>query len=160
MTQQACVVSNLGLAFATQTMFENLNFTLIRSHISALIGANGQGKSLLMQLLQQKLLRPTSGLIQWQMPHAYLAQFNRVQGLTIAESLGVAEIHHAFRRLASGQASSADYHLLEGKWQLPSQWERVLNSADLPCDLDFEVKHLSEGQQCKLALCHLFMHKV
>ena len=53
MTQQVCVISSLTLEFPSKVMFQNLNFTLPKAQVSALIGRNGQGKSLLMQLLHQ-----------------------------------------------------------------------------------------------------------
>lgn len=53
MTQQACVISQLTLEFPSKVMFKHLNFSLESNQVSALIGRNGQGKSLLMQLLNQ-----------------------------------------------------------------------------------------------------------
>ncbi|MDU6287166.1 MAG: ATP-binding cassette domain-containing protein, partial [Acinetobacter sp.] len=55
MTQQACVISQLTLEFPSKVMFKHLNFSLESNQVSALIGRNGQGKSLLMQLLNETL---------------------------------------------------------------------------------------------------------
>ena len=81
MTQQACVVSQLTLEFPSKVMFKELDFSLEHHQVSALIGRNGQGKSLLMQLLQE--ICPTeemhiSGKITWQTKHAYLSQLMRL----------------------------------------------------------------------------------
>ena len=73
MTQQACVISQLTLEFPSKVMFKQLNFSLEYRQVSALIGRNGQGKSLLMQLLQEVCPAEEmhiSGQITWQTKHA------------------------------------------------------------------------------------------
>ena len=85
MTQQACIISHLSLVFPHKTMFQDLQFSLEKQQISALIGRNGQGKSLLMQLLHEpSATLPYRGKISWQTPHAYLAQLQRLTAKTIA----------------------------------------------------------------------------
>ena len=160
MTQQACVISQLTLEFSSKVMFKQLNFSLESNQITALIGRNGQGKSLLMQMLNQTLSLDsilTSGQISWHIKHAYLPQLHRLTGLTIAEALDIVDIYQAFKRVEQGVASFNDYDLLEGKWDSPILWNNLLESAHLPTDLDFPVKNLSEGQKTKLALSCLFL---
>lgn len=160
MTQQACVISQLTLEFSSKVMFKQLNFNLESNQVSALIGRNGQGKSLLMQMLNQTLKSDsilTSGQISWHIKHAYLPQLHRLTGLTIAEALDIFDIYQAFKRVEQGVASFNDYDLLEGKWDLPTLWNTLLESAHLPTDLDFPIKNLSEGQKTKLALSCLFL---
>lgn len=160
MTQQACVISQLTLEFSSKVMFKQLNFSLESNQVSALIGRNGQGKSLLMQILNQTLKSDSilsSGQISWHIKHAYLPQLHRLTGLTIAEALDILDIYQAFKRVEQGVASFNDYDLLEGKWDLPTLWNTLLESAHLPTDLDFPIKNLSEGQKTKLALSCLFL---
>ncbi len=160
MTQQACVISQLTLEFPSKVMFKHLNFSLESNQVSALIGRNGQGKSLLMQMLNETLALDsvvTSGQISWHVKHAYLPQLHRLTALTIAEALDILDIYDAFKRVEQGNADFDDYDLLEGKWDLPILWNNLLESAGLPTDLDFPVKNLSEGQKTKLALSCLFL---
>jgi len=160
MTQQACVISQLSLEFPSKVMFQQLNFNLESHQVSALIGRNGQGKSLLMQMLNQTLKSDsilTSGQISWHVKHAYLPQLHRLAAQTIAEALDILDIYHAFKRVEQGVANFDDYDLLEGKWDLPALWNNLLESAGLPTDLDFPVKNLSEGQKTELALSCLFL---
>ncbi|MGP4771942.1 ATP-binding cassette domain-containing protein [Acinetobacter sp. PFS20] len=160
MTQQACVISQLSLEFPSKVMFQQLNFNLEPHQVSALIGRNGQGKSLLMQMLNQTLksdLVLTSGQISWHVKHAYLPQLHRLTALTIAEALDILDIYHAYKRVEQGVANFDDYDLLDGKWDLPTLWNNLLESTGLPTDLDFPVKNLSEGQKTKLALSCLFL---
>jgi len=160
MTQQACVISQLTLEFPLKVMFKHLNFSLESNQVSALIGRNGQGKSLLMQMLNETLAADSifiSGQISWHVKHAYLPQLHRLIAPTMAEALDILDIYQAFKRVEQGDASFEDYDLLEGKWDLPTLWNTLLENAGLPTDLDFQVKNLSEGQKTKLALSCLFL---
>ncbi|NNP69856.1 ATP-binding cassette domain-containing protein [Acinetobacter sp. Ac_5812] len=161
MTQQACIVSNLSLEFAQLIHFDSLCFQLPLHQFTGLIGCNGQGKSLLMSLLheQTKSKLPYSGQISWQCPHQYLAQLQRVQADTIAQALHIEDLNGSFERIRQGTASFADYDQVEHLWHLPTEWQQLLQSADLPIDLDTPTQHLSEGQKTKLALCRLFLLK-
>ena len=95
MTQQACIVSNLSLELAQQKLFDNLTFQLPLYQFTGLIGRNGQGKSLLMSILQKQMTTelPYSGQIFWQSPHEYLAQVERIQTSTIAQTLDVEDLN-------------------------------------------------------------------
>ncbi len=159
MTQQACLISNLSLSFPQKTMFSELQFSLPKQQLSACIGSNGLGKSLLMRLLheQHAAQLPFDGEIFWQMPHAYLPQHQRIRGNSIADALGISALHCAFRRIEAGRASAEDFELTDQQWHLPPRWQAQLLEAKLPEDLDFPVEHLSMGQQTKLALCALFL---
>jgi len=160
MTQQACVISHLGVEFPTKTLFHDLDFSLFAQQKSALIGRNGQGKSVMMQILhQQPNHLPFVGQILWQMPHAYLKQLHRLDVQTIAEALDVEQYHQTFKRIEQGTATFDDYERAENFWHLPQLWLMQLQQANLPTDLDFPVMLLSEGQKTKLALCRLFLLK-
>ncbi|MCH7340349.1 ATP-binding cassette domain-containing protein [Acinetobacter higginsii] len=161
MTQQACIVSNLSLELAQLIHFDSLCFQLPLHQFTGLIGCNGQGKSLLMSLLheQTKFKLPYSGQISWQCPHQYLAQLQRVQADTIAQALHIEVLYQCFKRIQHGTAAFADYDQVEHLWHLPTEWQQLLQSADLPIDLDTPIQHLSEGQKTKLALCRLFLLK-
>ncbi|GAA5630205.1 putative ABC transporter ATP-binding protein YheS [Acinetobacter calcoaceticus] len=160
MTQQACIVSNLSLELAQHKLFDHLSFQLPLHQFCGLIGRNGQGKSLLMSLLQgQSTELAYSGQISWQCPHQHLAQLQRVQANTIAQALDIEDLYQCFERIQQGTASFNDYDRVEHLWHLPTEWQQLLESAGLPTTLDTPTQHLSEGQKTKLALCRLFLLK-
>lgn len=161
MTQQACIVSNLSLELVQQKLFNHLTFQLPLNQFTGLIGRNGQGKSLLMSILQGHTTTelPYSGQISWQCPHQYLAQLQRVQTDTIAQALEIENLYLCFERVQQGIASFTDYDQVEHLWHLPTEWEQLLESAGLPTALDTPIQYLSEGQKTKLALCRLFLLK-
>lgn len=157
--QQACIISNLSLAFPTQDMFNQLNLVLYSGQSSALIGRNGLGKSLLFQILhlQQYSNLAYSGQITWHIQHDYLAQLQRLEAQTIAQGLEVEHLHRAFQRIEENTANFEDYDLVENAWDLPQKWQQILHNAQLPMDLNYPIQQLSEGQKTKLALCRLFL---
>lgn len=159
MTQQACIVSNLSLAFPTQSMFEQLNFVLHAGKTSALIGRNGLGKSLLFKILNSPSQAeiPYSGQVSWNMPHEYLAQIQRLNAENISQALEVDVLYDAFQRIENNTANFSDFDLVENHWDAPQQWQQLLSNANLPTDLKFPIQQLSEGQKTKLALCRLFL---
>lgn len=160
MTQQACIVSNLSLELAQHKLFDQLSFQLPLHQFCGLIGRNGQGKSLLMSLLQGESTELAySGQISWQCPHQHLAQLQRVQANTIAQALDIDDLYQCFERIQQGTASFNDYDRVEHLWHLPTEWQQLLESAGLPTALDTPTQHLSEGQKTKLALCRLFLLK-
>ncbi len=158
MTQQACVVSNLSLELAQNKLFTNLSFQLPIGQFTGLIGRNGQGKSLLMSILHgEKTTLPYSGQISWLRPHQDLHQLQRIQSATIAETLEIEDLYFCFERISNGTATLTDFDQVEHLWHLPSEWQQLLESADLPTDLGKSTNQLSEGQKTKLALCRLFL---
>lgn len=159
--QHACIISNLTLTLSNQDIFKHLNFTLYSGQISALIGRNGLGKSILFKILhlQQQSNLAYAGQITWDTQHDYLAQLQRLNVETIAQALNVENLHNIFQRIENNTASFEDYDLVENSWDLPQTWQKILYKAQLPIDLNFPVKQLSEGQKTKLALCRLFLKK-
>jgi len=159
MSQQVCIISQLHLSFSTHTLFNQLNFTLPFGQVSAVIGRNGLGKSLLFKLLHypNTAKLPYSGQIVWNVQHAYLPQLHRLNAQTIAQALEIDHLHYAFQRIENATAEFEDYELVENCWDLPQQWQHILSQARLPTNLSFPVEQLSEGQKTKLALCCLFL---
>ena len=121
MTQQACVVSNLSLDFPHKFIFQNLNFSLFLNQKTALIGRNGQGKSLLMSILhrQNQMHISYAGDVQWQVPHLYLPQLQRIDlslSTTIADILDIQDLYQIFKRVENGSADFNDFEQLEQYW--------------------------------------------
>lgn len=158
MTQQACIVKNLSVQFSHQPLFHGLSFQLPSAQSSALIGRNGQGKSVLISALNQTLSPDcVSGEIAWQTEVSTLHQLERLADGNLAEALGVSGLYACFQRIENATASFEDFDQVEDAWHLPNEWQQLLEAANLPTDLSSSVHRLSEGQKTKLALCRLFL---
>lgn len=161
MTKQACIIQHLTLELDHQKIFSDLNFQLPATKITALTGRNGQGKSLLIELLSNNpsFSNSYTGHINWQVQYAKLSQLHRIQAKTIAEALEIDIYTTAFQRIENASAHFNDYDIVDGKWHLLQEWRHILANADLPISFDYSIDHLSEGQKTKLALCRLFLLK-
>lgn len=53
-------VKDLGMKFEDKVIFKNLNFALTKGSMTALLGANGTGKTTLIRILMG-MLQPTTG---------------------------------------------------------------------------------------------------
>ena len=97
----ACNVQQLSIGFGEEKLWENIDFHLPYASTSGLIGRNGLGKSVLMQVLSQKYSQEwqVQGQVSWQCPHRYLPQVQRLNAETIAQALGVAHVYQAFQRI-------------------------------------------------------------
>ena len=155
----ACNVQQLSISFGAELLWENINFNLAYANASGLIGRNGLGKSVLMQVLSQQYPHEwhVQGQVNWQCPHYYLPQVQRLNVMTVNQALGITPLYQAFQRIEQGLADEADFELLVDKWALPALWQQQLEEWALPVDLDAHVENLSMGQQTKLALCRLFL---
>ena len=155
MTHVVCQFSQLTQQFDTKTVFTGLSSTLTGG-LTGLVGRNGQGKSVLLALLAQDL-PPTSGNIRWLVPFYWVPQLQRLQGLRLADALGVGVLYDSFERIQSGEASAEDFTQVEDRWHLPSLWEQELHQAGLDLPLSTPVQQLSGGEQTRLALCRAFL---
>ena len=110
MTHVVCQFSQLTQQFDTKTVFTGLSSTLTDG-LTGLVGRNGQGKSVLLALLAQDF-PPTSGSIRWLVPFYWVRQLQRLQGLRLADALGVgalsipADGNEAFLDNTSGSAAT------------------------------------------------------
>ena len=135
-------VTALELARGGRMLFESLSFSLRREGILLVKGANGVGKSSLLQVLAG-ILRPDAGRLAWHLDHPdtpsvhYLGHAPGVKSrLTAAENL-------AFWRQVNGPTglSAAE----------------ALQRVGLGGVADIEAGHLSAGQTRRLALARLLV---
>lgn len=58
-------VENLSHTFGDRTLFNDVSFRLVEGEHVGLVGANGVGKSTMMNILTGKIIRD-SGRVEWQ----------------------------------------------------------------------------------------------
>lgn len=150
-----CQITQLTQQFDAEPIFTGLSATL-QTGLTGLVGRNGQGKSVLMALLAQSF-PPTSGSVQWFAPFYWVQQLERVQGLRVADALGVTALYDSWQHIQAGTADDEDFARFEEHWHLPALWEQTLQAAGLHLPLDAAVHALSGGEQTRLALCRAFL---
>lgn len=124
MTHIACNINALQLPFGACTT--PLTFILPATSCT-LIGHNGIGKSLLLELLAGQR-RPASGKIEWLTPISWLSQFAPAHvhggGASVADVIGLGEPLRALERIERGSCALDDFELLSDRWNLRSDLDR------------------------------------
>lgn len=156
MTHIACHINALQLPFGACTV--PLTFTLPAAGCT-LIGRNGIGKSLLLELLAGQR-RAASGKIEWLTPISWLFQFAPAQAhddaASVADLIGWGEPLRALERIEQGSCALDDFERLADRWNLRSDLADLLAEAGLRLDAHTPVSTLSGGQLTRLRLLALF----
>ncbi|PQQ42219.1 ABC transporter ATP-binding protein [Photorhabdus luminescens] len=150
-----CTFSQLSVEFNGSLLFSELSANL-PTGVSALIGRNGQGKSILLKILSGQL-PPSQGTVAWHTPFYMVNQLSRLNGPRIADALEVTDIYDCFCRVERGEGQPEDLEKLYDAWHLPAQWQQILDSAHLNISLAHPISQLSGGEQTRLALCMAFL---
>ncbi|GIO25831.1 putative ABC transporter ATP-binding protein YfmM [Ornithinibacillus bavariensis] len=175
-------VKDLSHGFGDRAIFENVSFRLLQGEHIGLIGANGEGKSIFMNIITGKL-EPDAGNVTWakHIRVGYLDQHAVLkQGMSIRDVLRTAfqylydleaEMNQLFAKM--GEASPEELEkLLEdtGRMQdtltnndfytIDAKVEEVANGLGLnDFGLDRDVHDLSGGQRTKVLLAKLLLEK-
>lgn len=150
------ILSLRALTYVTadgRTLFENLDLAFGRER-TALIGANGVGKTTLLKLIAGQLT-PTAGKISRVGTLGVLAQDLLPQpGETIADAFGVRELCECLARILAGEGTLEDNSNVD--WTLETRMESALSSVGLPAlTADYSLEALSGGQLTRVALAAL-----
>ncbi|MFM4918134.1 ATP-binding cassette domain-containing protein [Aeromonas dhakensis] len=156
MTHIACHINALQLPFGACTV--PLTFTVPAAGCT-LIGRNGIGKSLLLELLAGQRCA-ASGKIEWLTPISWLSQFAPAQAhdgaASVADVIGWGEPLRALERIEQGSCALDDFERLADRWNLRSDLADLLAEAGLRLDAHAPVSTLSGGQLTRLRLLALF----
>lgn len=139
-----------------RTLFDGLRQHLPRARIG-LLGANGVGKSLLLQVLagvrppsRGRVARP--GRLNWVPQHLPVQAHS-----TVADLAGLGAVQAAWQRVEAGGTDPADFDTLDGRWDALPRLQRALAEAGLPLlSPDDPATPLSGGQRTRVALASAF----
>src|SRR6476469_9971487 len=116
-------VENVSHNFGDRTLFKNVSFRLLAGERVGLVGANGTGKSTLMNILTGKLLKD-EGKVEWtpRVHYGYLDQHTKLEaGKTIRDVLKAAfapmlileqELNEITMQMADADADTLDQLLV------------------------------------------------
>ncbi|WP_422124077.1 ABC-F family ATP-binding cassette domain-containing protein [Planococcus sp. X10-3] len=174
-------VENLSHTFGDRTLFNDVSFRLIEGEHVGLVGANGVGKSTMMNILTGKLIHD-EGRVEWQprTHYGYLDQHTQLQpGRTIRETMQDAflplykkeeelneiamkmgepdaDLEELMEQMAEAQDTldAGDFYTLDGKI------DEIARGLGLDAiGLERPVEALSGGQRTKLLLAKLLLEK-
>ncbi|WP_160031916.1 ABC-F family ATP-binding cassette domain-containing protein [Paenibacillus sp. An7] len=175
-------VENVSHNFGDRTLFKNVSFRLLAGERVGIVGANGVGKSTLMNILTGKLLKD-SGKVEWtpKVRYGYLDQHTKLTpGETIRDVLKDAflpllelekEMMEITERMSDASPEELE-QLLEEMGEIQEQLEigdfylidvkveEMANGLGLSAiGLDRDVAALSGGQRTKVLLAKLLLEK-
>lgn len=175
-------VEELSHSFGGRVLFKNVSFRLLPGEHVGLVGANGVGKSTLMNILTGNLLKD-SGKVEWtpKVNYGYLDQHTKLTpGKTVREVLKDAflplfELEQELNGITE-QMADADPDQLEllleqmgeiqdrlensGFYLLDVKVEEMANGLGLDAiGLDRDVAQLSGGQRTKVLLAKLLLEQ-
>lgn len=175
-------VEELSHSFGGRVLFKNVSFRLLPGEHVGLVGANGVGKSTLMNILTGSLLKD-SGKVEWtpKVNYGYLDQHTKLTpGKTVREVLKDAflplfELEQELNGITE-QMADADPDTLEllleqmgeiqdrlensGFYLLDVKVEEMANGLGLDAiGLDRDVAQLSGGQRTKVLLAKLLLEQ-
>ncbi|MEZ7278664.1 ATP-binding cassette domain-containing protein [Pseudoalteromonas sp. 68 DY56-GL68] len=135
-------------------VFNDLSFSLT-AKVTALVGKNGCGKSILASILA-KQKEPSSGTVVCHSTLGFYQQMNDVnqaENQTIAEAIGLEPVLNALDKINQGQVTEQNLSLLEGNWDLPERFNAELLRLGVKSKTPNSLsKHLSGGQLSQLKL--------
>lgn len=124
-------VNNLTYQLPNQdTLFSNISFSISAGHKYAIVGNNGTGKSTLLNIIAGNL-RQSGGEIRCSDTYLVPQHFGQFDGMTVAESLHIAETYHALLRIVSGDASESNFEILKDDWTLEERITSAFRKWDI-----------------------------
>ncbi|WP_248925608.1 ABC-F family ATP-binding cassette domain-containing protein [Paenibacillus hamazuiensis] len=175
-------VEDLSHTFGDRVLFKNVSFRLLAGEHVGLVGANGVGKSTLMNILTGQLLKD-SGKVEWtpRVRYGYLDQHSKLTpGKTIRDVLKDAflplfQLEQEMMQITEkmGEADPDELELLleqmgeiqdqlenSGFYMLDVKVEEMANGLGLDAiGLDRDVSALSGGQRTKVLLAKLLLEQ-
>jgi ATPase subunit of ABC transporter with duplicated ATPase domains len=181
-TMSLLTVEDLSHNFGDRTLFKNVSFRLLAGEHVGLVGANGVGKSTLMNILTGEVLRDT-GKVEWtpKVQYGYLDQHTKLTpGKTIRDILKDAflplfelekDLNSITEKMADATPEELEVLLEEmgeiqdrldasGFYLIDVKVEEMANGLGLDAiGLDRDVASLSGGQRTKVLLAKLLLEK-
>ncbi|WP_339815739.1 ABC-F family ATP-binding cassette domain-containing protein [uncultured Imperialibacter sp.] len=141
-------------------LFSHLNLSINRHDKIALIGNNGEGKSVLMKIMAGGL-EPSAGTVQSDAAPYYVPQlFGQFNDLTVAQALKVDGKIEALQQILEGSVTETNMAILDDDWSIEERCSEALTHwglGNLP--LNTSMGTLSGGQKTKVCLAGIAIHQ-
>jgi ATPase subunit of ABC transporter with duplicated ATPase domains len=150
----ACIHPNRDL------LFSDLDITINKNDKAALVGNNGTGKSVLLNILAGSL-QSTAGLVKSDSKPYYVPQMlDQFNEHTVAEALGIHQKLNALNEILNGNVTDENLSMLNDDWAIEERYREALTHWSLD-DIapNQKMGALSGGQKTKVFLAGIIIHR-
>jgi len=138
-------------------LFNHLTFSFSAVR-AGLVGANGIGKTTLLEILVGKR-EPSVGVVNRHGRVSYLPQQTRFDpSATVADAINVADQIAALERVERGEGRPGDFDLIADRWDLRERIDQVFSKI-ARIDLDRRVGSLSGGEMARARIAGLLLEE-
>ena len=145
---ESLVVENLNLIIENRTVLKNINLTVKKNEVVAVIGPIGSGKSVLFKSLMRET--PFQAKRLDQLPHSYLPQEPFILSATLTENI-ILDYHNEEK---DAEAHAPKAHAALKHAQFDIEHDRITNG--LQTMIGERGLNISGGQKQRLNLARLF----
>lgn len=141
-------VSNLYYSYPNdKEIFKNISFTISTLEKTAIVGANGCGKTTLFKLIAGEL-SPNSGIIFHNISISTVKQdLSLFSDSIVSVALGIYSKIQIINRICEGNARNEDYDLVQNDWDIENRAKEILHILGLPnVALERKFSTLSGGE--------------
>ncbi len=137
------------------TLFNNINFTVSNTGLTALVGENGVGKSTLLKLVSGKL-KPALGTITFDektRPYFIPQHYGQLNKQKVIEVLGIDKKWNAYQSIMAGSTNEKDYENFDDDWELELKIKNAFSKWSLDhIKPEMEFSRLSGGEKTRVLL--------
>ncbi len=101
-----------------ELLFENISFSVLKGEKVSLIGNNGIGKSILLQIIAGKLKPVSGGVICSHQPYYIPQHYGQYDHLTVAQALGIENKINALHDILAGNVTQQNLNILNDEWDI------------------------------------------
>lgn len=143
-----------------EILFQNISLSVEQGQKIALIGNNGSGKSILLQLIAGNLSASSGGVIRSAVPYYVPQHFGQYEQLTVAQALRIDGKLQAFQAILAGDASVHHFDVLADDWNIEERAIAALSFWGLPgVALAREFSTLSGGEKTRIFLAGIMIYE-
>jgi ATPase subunit of ABC transporter with duplicated ATPase domains len=143
-----------------EELFKNLNLSLQGNKKAAILGKNGIGKSIFLQILS-KIKIPDNGVVESSSKPFYVPQhFGQYNDLKIGEALQINDKLDAISQITSGNVSNKYLSVLNEDWNIEEKCREAFSLWKINhLSMNQKMNSISGGEKTKVFLAGIFIHK-
>ncbi len=153
------IVNNLSYVLSDGTsIFNDISFSIAPKSKCAFVGANGCGKSSLMNILSGSITPAKGEIFLGDKPYMVPQHYGQFNLMTVAEVLDIKNKLDALHSIISGNTSENNFDTLGDDWNIEDRLRNALDKWGLAhISYDSQMNNLSGGEKMRLSLCCLMV---